>query len=310
MHKNDKLQNGPLKAGEEAGRQMAIKAKEWLDGFFLSKTRDAYDTFDDGDIGGVAGNPVDFNTTNLAKIITRDKAKLKSNRVDISAGLCYIIDSFAFATIEESLIGKDIDLAGSTFKNGYSGNVNGASIYVSDNMTFSAILGLATNPTANDIVTIGGVTFKFVASPSAAGDVKIGADAATSLANLVSAINGATGAGTTYVELSEDNRIKMTDDLRATATAGTNVLNLVCIGAGRVIVDEGLTATADVWSKEKIHSYFGKKKQIDAIMQREVNLDVRPEPKQPVDNHFVDFLAGAKVFDDAKQNFLDLWIKA
>jgi hypothetical protein len=311
LHKNDKLQNGALNAGEEAGKQIATKAKEWLDGFFLSKTRDAYDTFDDGDIGGVSGNPVDFNTTNLNKIIARDKAKLKSNRVDISAGLIYILDSFAFATIEESLMGKDIDLAGSTFKNGYSGTINGASIYVSDNMTFSADLGLATKPTANDTVNIGGVVFKFVAAVgSAAGNVLIGADAAASLANLVAAINGATGAGTTYVEVSEDDRIKLTDDLRATATAGTAMLSLVCIGAGRAIVDESLTATGDTWSKAKIHSYYGKKKQIDAIMQREINFDVRKEPKQPVDNHFVDFLAGAKVFDDAKQNFLDLWIKA
>lgn len=309
LHKNDKLQNGPLKAGEEAGKQMAIKAKEWLDGFFLSKTRDAYDTFDDGDIGGTAGNPVDFNTTNLNKIITRNKAKLKSNRVDISAGLIHVIDSFAFATIEESLMGKDIDLAGSTFKNGYSGTLNNSGIYVSDNLTFSAELALATNPTANDTVTISGVTFKFVASPTDEGDVDIGADAATSLGNLVAAINGAAGAGTKYIELTEDDRIKMSDDLRATATAGTGKLILVCIGAGRTAVSESLTA-ADTWSKEKIHGYYGKGKQIDAIMQREVNLDIRPEPKQPVDNHFIDFLAGAKVFDDAKQNFLDMWIKA
>lgn len=310
LHKNDKLQNGPLKAGEEAGKQIAIKAKEWLDGFFLSKTKDAFDTFDDGDIGGTAGNVVDFNTTNIPKIITLAPAKVKNNRVDISSGMCWVLDAIAIANIQQLLIGKDIDMAGSVFKNGYSGPLLNSEVYVSDNLTFSSELGLATNPTANDTVTIGDVVFKFVASPTDEGDVDIGADAATSLANLVAAINGGAGAGTAYIELTEDDRIKMTDTLRAAATAGTNKLNLVCIGAGRTAVSETLTAPGDVWSNARIHCYFGKKKQIDAIMQREVNLDIRPEPKQPVDNHFVDFLAGAKVFDDAKQKFLDVWVKA
>jgi hypothetical protein len=310
MHKNDKLQNGPLKAGEEAGKQMAIKAHEWLDGFFLSKSKDAYDTFDDGDIGGTDGNPVDFNTTNIPKIITLAPAKLRSNRVDVSSNLCYVLDSFALANIQQLLIGKDIDLAGSTFKNGYSGTLLNADMYVSDSLTFYADLGLATNPTANDTVTIGGVVFKFVASVgTTAGNVLIGAAAADSLANLVAAINGASGAGTTYIELSDANRIKLSEDLRSTATAGTGKISLVCVGAGRVVVAETFTS-ADTWSKNRLSAYFGKKKQIDAIMQREVNLDVRQEPKQPVDNHFVDFLAGAKVFDDAKQNFMELWIKA
>lgn len=60
------------------------------------------------------------------------------------------------------------------------------------------VLTFAANPTAGDTCTIGGITYTFVASPAAAYDVDIGADASGSLDNLIAAINGAAGEGTTY----------------------------------------------------------------------------------------------------------------
>ena len=54
------------------------------------------------------------------------------------------------------------------------------------------------NFTANDEVTIGAITYKFVASPSAAYDVDLGGTAAASLANLYAAINASGTAGTEY----------------------------------------------------------------------------------------------------------------
>lgn len=62
----------------------------------------------------------------------------------------------------------------------------------------SGVLTVTGNFTANDTVLLGGVTYKFVASPSAANDVDLGADAETSLANLVKAINGTGTEGTEY----------------------------------------------------------------------------------------------------------------
>lgn len=59
----------------------------------------------------------------------------------------------------------------------------------------------AGNVQANDTVTIGDTTYKFVVSlsePAEANEVKIGNDAAGSAANLVAAINAGTGAGNVY----------------------------------------------------------------------------------------------------------------
>lgn len=56
----------------------------------------------------------------------------------------------------------------------------------------------ATNVSDGDTVTIDTIVYRFKTTPVAAYDVKIGADAATSLANLKKAINSTGNAGTEY----------------------------------------------------------------------------------------------------------------
>ena len=60
------------------------------------------------------------------------------------------------------------------------------------------VITLGANPTANDTVTVADKTYKFVSTASSANDVKIGTNAAGTIANLVAAINGGEGAGTDY----------------------------------------------------------------------------------------------------------------
>lgn len=54
-------------------------------------------------------------------------------------------------------------------------------------------------PTATETVTIGHLTYTFVAVPSASCDVDIGVDAATTAQNLTAAINNGAGGGTAYI---------------------------------------------------------------------------------------------------------------
>lgn len=56
----------------------------------------------------------------------------------------------------------------------------------------SGTLHITTNAAAGDSLVIGGTTYNFATTPAASGDVAVGADAATSMANLVAAINGNT----------------------------------------------------------------------------------------------------------------------
>lgn len=60
------------------------------------------------------------------------------------------------------------------------------------------VITLGANPSANDTVTVADKTYTFKSTASSANDVKIGTNAAGTIANLVAAINGGEGAGTDY----------------------------------------------------------------------------------------------------------------
>ena len=88
------------------------------------------------------------------------------------------------------------------------------------------------NFTANDELTIGDDTYTFVASPSSAYEVDLGADAEESLSNLAAAINGTGTAGTTYGSGTAAN-----SDVSATSTATTLVVTARTAGtAGNSVV--------------------------------------------------------------------------
>ena len=73
--------------------------------------------------------------------------------------------------------------------NGYIMSYMGYDFHVSNQLTNTAVLAMATEPTANDTVTIAGQVFTFVASPAVAGDVDLGGSADATRANLAALIN-------------------------------------------------------------------------------------------------------------------------
>jgi hypothetical protein len=87
----------------------------------------------------------------------------------------------------------------------------GLDVIVTNETPRTSLYTLAANLTADDTVTVNGVVFTVVASPSTAGDVDLGADAEGTIDNLVVAINGGAGAGSAYIEVSAANRTILTD---------------------------------------------------------------------------------------------------
>lgn len=62
----------------------------------------------------------------------------------------------------------------------------------------SGTLTIATNPTANDTMTIGTKVYTFKAAAAVIGDIAIGLDAAATQANIKAAINGTDGLNTAH----------------------------------------------------------------------------------------------------------------
>jgi len=312
------VQAGPLNPGEFIGMQLARKVAIYVDADVLYETTSALYAFDTGDLttGVSTGVPITLSSTTVPQMVMRMPAKLraKNNQV-LTAGsnLAFVVDSYGIADMFQYLLGKNADFVNALFQNGYvNEQVAGAKVYVSENLTGEAVLGMATEPTANDTVTIGGVVFTFVASPTNPGDVDLGGAADTTRANLAAAINGGAGAGTAYIEVSAANRIILSKTLRLTATNDNtaNTLTVVGKGSGRLVVSKTLTAGGDSWTSNFIHAYFGKEGAIDVVVQKDVKADMRPEPKQPTTNIISRILYGIKTFNDGKQKFLDVKISS
>lgn len=304
-------QTGPLKAMQFAGKELARKLAIDLDGRCFAEVVNASYTFDNGDLttGTASGTPITLSSTTVPQMTTRLGAKLRfRNNQEVMTNMALVVDSYAASDISQFIISKNIDLAGAVFKNGYVGDVSTAQMYISENLTSTSVLSIATTPTDGDTVTIAGVTFTFKTTlGSTAGNVAIGGSADAARLNLSELINapGTTDAG--QVALSAANQIIMSKYV-AVDDAAANTMTVTGTGTGRTLVSETLTDATDAWTKNYIHAYYGKKGAIDLVVQDQKEVDVRPTADRRGNNVFSSYLAGVKTFADGAKKFLDVWI--
>ena len=308
-------QAGPLNPGEVIGGQIAIKVAADLDARILYETKNAYQTFDTGDLTTLAstGVPITLSSTTVPQMVTRMPAKLRKGTHQTLSNMCMVVDSYALSDMEQFLLAKQFNIVESVWKNGYAGSISQAEVYVSENLTGEVTLNLATNPTNKDTLTINGVTITFVSSiGTTAGNVLIGTSADTTRANLAGLINNPGTTSAKQVALSTANQNLFTDEYRFIATNDdtANTLNIVGIGSGRITVAKTLTATGDTWTTPYIHAYYGKKGGIDVVVQDMKEVDMRPTADRRGTNVFTSYLAGIKTYADGAKKFLDLKIAA
>ena len=309
-------QAGPLNPGEVIGGQIGRKVAIDLDGRCFAEVLNLEQTFDNGDLTTLVstGTGITLSSTTVPQMVSRMPAKLRrANNQEVMTNMVFVVDSYAASDIAQYLMGKNIDLAGSVFKNGYSGDISNAQMYVTENLTGKAVLASAQTPTDGDTVVIGGVTFTFNTTlTTTPGSVLISGSADAARANLVALIN-TPGTSTTYgTALSSANQIVMTDTLKLVAvndnTADT--MTITGTGSGRLILAGTLTNTNNTWSKNYINAYFGKKGAIDLVVQDMKEVDMRPTSDRRGTNVFSYYLAGLKTFADGAKKALRVLINA
>jgi len=303
-------QAGPLNPGEVIGGQVAIKVATDLDARCFAEVLNAYQTFDNGDLTTLAadGTPITLSSTTVPQMVVRMPAKLRRGANQTITNMALVIDSYAGAEIEEYLLGKQFSIVESVFKNGYSGIISTAEVYISENLTGTTLftdVGLADGET----VIINGVTLTAKTTlGTTAGNFALGADNTAALANLLELINapGTTDAG--QVALSTANQILFTDTLKLTATVSVAASAIIVtgVGAGRLTVSD--TAASGAWTLTCIHGYYGKKGAIDLVVQDSKSVDMRKRSDLRGYNIFSSYLAGIKTFDDGAKQFLDVLI--
>lgn len=306
-------QTGPLKAMQFAGKEVARKLATDLDGRCFAEVVNASYNFDAGDLttGASTGTPITLSATTVPQMVTRLGAKLRhKNNIEVMTNMALVVDAYAASDISQFIISKNIDIAGAAFKNGYTGDVGSAQMYVSENLTSTSVLSLATNVTADDTITYNGVTWTAKATPSAAGEFDIAGSADATRAILANAFNGsATGqdSATGYFEVSASDRALLSGVV-ATNDDTANTLTIVKTGGGRVLVSETLTDGTDTWSLNYLNCYYGKKGAIDLVVQDMKEVDIRQTADRRGNNIFSSYLAGIKTFADGAKKFLNVKI--
>jgi len=154
----EKIQAGPLNPAMVAGKNIAIKVATYLDASILAETRNAFAVFDTGNLTTAAANgtPITLSSTTVPQMVSQTYAKLFANNAPMT-NLCWVLDPYSVSAIGQFPIGKELSNEGTTFKNGFSGPLYGAEVYMSNNLTGEATLLSTGTFSDGDTVTINGV---------------------------------------------------------------------------------------------------------------------------------------------------------
>ena len=258
-----------------------------IDGKVLAEVSNAVVSMDAGDIGGTmtAG------------------AKLTANGCEMDKTWALVVSPKMASVIAQTVAQDWFSLADLALKNGYAGNFAGYKVYSSNNVAHNRTISFS-SVVATDEITVAGVKFTFVSSiGSTAGNVLKWANDAAALTNLAAAINGTSGAGTTYIEVSAADRAKL-KNVKAHLDGTTGVLTT----AGDVLVstpDTTITVGA-----EEATALLCRPGAIDLVMQQNIDVRKNPLPKQKADYYIISCLYGVKTFQEGKERMVKIKIAA
>lgn len=252
----------------------------------------AASSIDAGDVGGSAGSGITLSATNAVDLegAIREKLGLR----DVNEGFYFMAGPRYYKFLRQNLAGRATSLGDKVMMNGYLGPVDGFDMYESNNCYFTATLGLATNVSEGDTVTIAGVVSTFNATPSGAGSIDLGSDVDTSRENLQKAINDEGTVDTTYIQYSALDRFRL---IKAGVVATNNDSTAVTfVGYGELSTAETFTDTTDAWASQTVYYIAGAKKTTQLVVQAAPKLDFVRDPDRIGYNQFVHTLYGAGVW--------------
>ena len=306
-------QAGPLNPGEIIGGQVAIKLGADLDRRCFAEVANALYRFDHGDlltlVSTTVASPFELTSTTVPQLVTRMQAKLRYRNNITLTNMAFVVDSYAASDIEQYLLGKQYNIVDAVFKNGYSGTIGTAELYISENLYATCQLGSIGSVLDGNTVTINGVVLTAKGDGgTTAGYVAIGTNTSIFFRNLLGAISSPTvnqkdGTAYCYTAVSDASGL-VNAGVIATQPTGANVINLSA--GGRLTVSSTLVGC--VPNHNTLHCYFGKKGAIDLVIQDLSNVDMRTTVDRRGTNIFSSYLAGLKTFTDGAKKFLDVQI--
>ena len=315
-----------LPVKQKYGKKLANALINQIDGdVLLAAYQGAGTSLDDGSFAGTSGNGFAVTATNVATVFVTAMQKLRLKNVvynkrfqggmklEVPEGMpIAVISPEILSYIELYLGGKDTLLGDQVSRNGYSGYFMGFELFVSNALSWTGRLQLATQPTDGDTVTINGVTFTFKTTlGTTAGNVLIGASNDTAIANLVALINAPGTTTAQGVALSTANQ-RLVKNITATGDTTNNYIEIVSSGWGTVVVSETLTAAADVWTttKQQLHCLFALSKSVSLVVQKTPDLVENPVSGKIGKDYIAWTVYGIKVFVDQAPQIVEFAVNS
>lgn len=290
-----------------------------IDAEVLGEYASAASKIDDFEInGGTAANGFTLTTANVLGVFVQAKKKLQKKNTRMSDLFGAISPEFE-SVLLQFLANRESTLGDSTGQNGHIGKYMGFDLYVSNGLTFTAVLSMPTILVDTDTITINSVVFTADGDGAAVGEGHFSIQTTADLcrAQLVDAINNANGyaagvgAVDTYIEVSAANR-DLLIGITATNDNAADTLTIECEGAGVITVAEGATPADCVWTgaKQIQHQLFGKKGSIDLVIQARPNIEVKEVPDKLGKNVIPNTLFGKKTFAEGARDLVDVRVRA
>lgn len=218
---------------------------------------------DDGDFGGTDGNPKTSSNSVIDDIINTSIMEIDLNNSGDKRFM--VVSSYEANDLRGYLQGTGNMVMDEVINNGIPSQVSkvgttfsGVDVFQSNNLTQTAVLGLATNPTNGDTLTIGSgdfaVTVTFVATLSGgASEIHIASAVDITRANLAEWMNAyganaeAEATDTGYSAGSNEDQATLSR-LQVVATNNNSADTLTVTTNGVVKVAETLTDGTDTWA--------------------------------------------------------------
>jgi hypothetical protein len=223
--------------------------------------------------------------------------------------------------IDKYMIARNTNMGDKTAVNGYSGTFGRFECFVVNTLPFTTRLALGANPTDGDTMTIKGVTFRFKTNTAANGDIDIGATAADTADNIVTALNALTtdssGVYDALVDgvdfLTENGFvINKSDALHGTvATDGTTYVDIAIKGAGKVSVSSSFTSGLNGFTaaKQCVQSLFVIAKNVSLAIRKEPEIYENPVSQKIARDYVMWTVYDNKVFADQSRAIIALPVR-
>ena len=225
-----------------------------------------------------------INTFQAANVSYDPNARFtKDVQLDKIGGMASaIITPAVYQQILMYVGGKTTVLGDTVTRNGHVGEFMGFNLFVSNNLEYTTTLTLGATPTANDTITIAGVTFTFVSTiGSTAGNVLFttATDATTNLKALLAAPYTTTSTGVALAKgaLSANAWVGVQKIFNNVSTGGTATTTTITIkGSSSVAVSSSFTSASNAFSVQTSHIIFAVGKTVSLICQKYPSLYINP----------------------------------